>query len=77
MIEAPLEEPVLGYYKAAAKMWNQLRREFLYAAEQARHIPKRYPACPSVMFQSASYQRPCFLDVLFFPVAVPARNITS
>ena len=34
MVEAPLEEPVLGYYKAAAKIWNQLRREFLYAAEQ-------------------------------------------
>ena len=42
MIEAPLEEPVLGYYKAAAKMWNQLRREFLYAAEQVVHLILRW-----------------------------------
>ena len=34
MVEAPLEEPFLGYYRASARMWNQLRREFLYAAEQ-------------------------------------------
>ncbi len=30
-----MEQPVQGQYEAAAKMWNQLRREFLYAAEQA------------------------------------------
>jgi hypothetical protein len=36
VIEAPLEEPVLSHYRAAARMWNQLRREFLYAAEQVR-----------------------------------------
>ena len=35
VVEAPLEEPVLSHYRAAARMWNQLRREFLYAAEQA------------------------------------------
>ena len=29
-----MEEPFLGYYRASARMWNQLRREFLYAAEQ-------------------------------------------
>ena len=34
VVEAPLEEPFLGYYRASARMWNQLRREFLYAAEQ-------------------------------------------
>ncbi len=34
VVEAPLEEPVLSHYRAAARMWNQLRREFLYAAEQ-------------------------------------------
>ena len=45
VIEAPLEEPVLGYYKAAAKMWNQLRREFLYAAEQARPLIPCTPGC--------------------------------
>lgn len=37
MVEAPLEEPFLGYYRASARMWNQLRREFLYAAEQVSH----------------------------------------
>ncbi|BDA46474.1 Protein strawberry notch homolog 1 [Coccomyxa sp. Obi] len=35
VVEAPLEEPVLSHYRAASRMWNQLRREFLYAAEQA------------------------------------------
>lgn len=42
MVEAPLEEPVLSHYRAAARMWNQLRREFLYAAEQVglgRKVP--------------------------------------
>ena len=35
VVESELEEPVKGQYSAAACMWNQLRREFLYAAEQA------------------------------------------
>ena len=38
VVEAPLEEPFLGYYRASARMWNQLRREFLYAAEQVVHL---------------------------------------
>ena len=38
MVEAPLEEPFLGYYRASARMWNQLRREFLYAAEQVASL---------------------------------------
>lgn len=38
VVEAPLEEPFLGYYRASARMWNQLRREFLYAAEQVLYL---------------------------------------
>ena len=38
VVEAPLEEPFLGYYRASARMWNQLRREFLYAAEQVASL---------------------------------------
>ena len=44
MVEAELEEPVRSQYTAAARMWNQMRREFLYAAEQAEaggSMPKR------------------------------------
>ena len=43
VVEAPLEEPFLGYYRASARMWNQLRREFLYAAEQVRRCRLRLP----------------------------------
>ena len=35
VVEAGLEEQMAEQYTAAASMWNQLRREFLYAAEQA------------------------------------------
>jgi hypothetical protein len=34
-VEAPLEAPVAGQYAAAARMWNELFREFMYAEEQA------------------------------------------
>lgn len=33
-VEIPLEEPVASQYEAAARMWNELFREFLYAEEQ-------------------------------------------
>ena len=35
VVEAELGEDMTKKYVAAAGMWNQLRREFLYAAEQA------------------------------------------
>ena len=35
VVEARLEDQMAEQYAAAASMWNQLRREFLYAAEQA------------------------------------------
>jgi len=36
VVESGLEEPLKTQYSAAAKMWSQIRREFLYAIEQAR-----------------------------------------
>lgn len=33
-LEAPLEEPIKSQYSAAAQMWNELFREFLFAEEQ-------------------------------------------
>ena len=35
MVESELEEPLKTQYSAAARMWSQIRREFLYAIEQA------------------------------------------
>ena len=40
MVEAALETEMSEQYGAAASMWNQLRREFLYAAEQAEGAEK-------------------------------------
>lgn len=34
-MESELEEPLKTQYSAAARMWSQIRREFLYAVEQA------------------------------------------
>ena len=34
VVQLELEEPLKSQYGAAAKMWSQLRREFLYALEQ-------------------------------------------
>ena len=61
-MEAALEADMLEQYGAAASMWNQLRREFLYAAEQAEDaekdagLPKRRG---SLLWRSfwASHQR--------------------
>lgn len=57
-----MEADMLEQYSAAASMWNQLRREFLYAAEQAEDaekdagLPKRRG---SLLWRSfwASHQR--------------------
>ena len=35
VVESELEEPLKSQYCAAARMWSQIRREFLYAIEQA------------------------------------------
>ena len=35
VVESELEEPLKSQYSAAARMWSQIRREFLYAIEQA------------------------------------------
>lgn len=35
VVESELEEPLKTQYSAAARMWSQIRREFLYAIEQA------------------------------------------
>lgn len=35
VVESELEEPLKTQYTAAARMWSQIRREFLYAIEQA------------------------------------------
>ncbi|KAK9819870.1 hypothetical protein WJX72_003467 [[Myrmecia] bisecta] len=43
VVEAELEEPVRSQYAAAARMWNQLRREFLYAVEQAEEAAMLAP----------------------------------
>ncbi|KAL3149047.1 hypothetical protein ABBQ32_001892 [Trebouxia sp. C0010 RCD-2024] len=62
VVEAPLETEMSEQYEAAAGMWNQLRREFLYAAEQAEDaerdagLPKKRG---SLLWRSfwASHQR--------------------
>ena len=62
VVEAALEAEMSEQYGAAAGMWNQLRREFLYAAEQAEGaereagLPKRRG---SLLWRSfwASHQR--------------------
>ena len=43
IVECALEEPVKSQYRMAAKMWNQLRREFLYALEQASQADDETP----------------------------------
>ena len=61
-MEAALEADMSEQYGAAAGMWNQLRREFLYAAEQAEDaernagLPKKRS---SLLWRSfwASHQR--------------------
>lgn len=61
-MEAALEAEMSEQYGAAAGMWNQLRREFLYAAEQAENaeraagLPKKRA---SLLWRSfwASHQR--------------------
>lgn len=40
VVEAALEAEMTEQYSAAASMWNQLRREFLYAAEKAEDADK-------------------------------------
>ncbi|KAL0035121.1 hypothetical protein WJX79_001613 [Trebouxia sp. C0005] len=62
VVEAGLEGEMAQQYAAAASMWNQLRREFLYAAEQAG-VAERDAGLPkkrgSLLWRSfwASHQR--------------------
>jgi len=62
VVEAGLEDQMARQYAAAASMWNQLRREFLYAAEQAG-VAERDAGLPkkrgSLLWRSfwASHQR--------------------
>ncbi len=57
VVEAPLEEPVLSHYRAAARMWNQLRREFLYAAEQASPLSSATNPGSSIFFSAQHRER--------------------
>lgn len=68
MVEAPLEEPFLGYYRASARMWNQLRREFLYAAEQVGF--PTHVISPMHLQQERSHRRPALLNYTNGPGSV-------
>ena len=59
VVESALEEPVKGQYSTAARMWNQLRREFLYAIEQATQIDEEAPKKGNMLWRFfwASQQR--------------------
>lgn len=59
IVESALEEPVRTQYKTSAKMWNQLRREFLYALEQASPMDEEQPKKGTSLWRFfwASHQR--------------------
>ena len=78
VVEAALETEMSEQYGAAAGMWNQLRREFLYAAEQAEDaerdagLPKKRG---SLLWRSfwASHQR--FFRHMCMAAKVPRKGL--